>query len=194
MESENLTDNLAVQISKICHPFVLAIPAGLLLLHLTDLGVIESLKWVLLAATLTIVPTTLFMKIHTDYRLRDINSRENRNLLYLVAFTELIILTAVSAVLNAPRIVLVYLYSAIILIAVGASVNRFAKISLHVGFLSGFSTAISFFSIPFGAVFYVMTLITSWSRFRMNRHTFKQILLGIFIPIICIWPIFYFLV
>lgn len=193
MESEKLLDNLAVQISRIFHPFVLAIPSGLLLLHLTDIGVIESLKWVLLSAALTIVPTSFFMKVHPDYRLRDINSRENRNLLYLLAFAELIVLTATSTLLNAPRIVVVYLYSAVMLTSVGALINRFTKISLHVGFLSGFSTAISFLSIPLGILFYFFTMISAWSRFRMGVHNFKQVLLGMFIPVICILPIFYFL-
>ena len=193
MDGEKLLDNLAVQVSRIFHPFVLAIPTGMLLLYLAELSIVESVKWVLLSAAVTILPTTLFMRFHPDYRLRDINSREKRNLLYLIAVTELIILTGLSYLLNAPETVMVYLYSAVILTSVGALINRFSKISLHVGFLSSFSTAVSFLSIQLGALFYAMTLTTAWSRLRMDRHTFRQLLLGVFIPIICIGPIFYFL-
>lgn len=184
-------DNLAAHISRIFHPFVFAVPAGLLLLHLTEISLIESFKWVLISAALTILPTAVFMRLHPKYDLRDINSRDNRNLLYLLTLTELSLLAIVCNLLNAPETIMVYLYSAIVLVIVGAIINRFTKISLHVGFLSSFSTAISFLSVQLGILFYALTLITTWSRFRMGRHTLRQLILGIFVPVFCIVPVFF---
>lgn len=194
MNSRKLLNECALLLSKVFHPFVISVPAGMLLLHLADISFLESLKWVSISAGLTILPTSLFMKFHPEYHLRDINSRENRNFLYLLALIELGTLTALLSILGAPEIILTLSYSAILLIFIGSIINRFTKISLHVGILSGFSTAISFLSLPVGLLGFIVTAGLAWSRLKLGQHTVQEIALGISVPVCCIALVFQFLI
>jgi len=190
MNSGKLLDQCALLLSRMFHPFIISVPAGILFLYLAEISFLESLKWVFLSASLTIIPTLLFMNFHPNYHLRDISSRENRNLLYFLALIELGILTALISILEAPEIITTVSYSAILLVLVGSIINRFTKISLHVGVLSGFSTAISFLSVDIGILCFILTLGVLWSRLRLGRHTLQQVALGLAIPVSCITLIF----
>lgn len=190
MKSEKFLDQCALLLSRIFHPFVVAVPAGLLLLYLAEINPIESLKWVSVSAGLTILPTILFMQLHPEYHLRDINSRENRNLLYLIGLAELCVLTALLWFLKAPEVITLLSCSAVLLIIIGGIINRSTKISLHVGTLSGFSAAASFLSLTTGALCFVLTLGVAWSRLRLERHNFHQVILGLAIPTLCISLVF----
>lgn len=190
MKSEKLLDRCALLISQVFHPFVVAVPVGILLLYLAEISLIESLKWVSLSAGLTLLPTMIFMHFHPDYHLRDINSRENRNLLYLIGLAEISALTALLWFLKAPDIITLLSGSAVLLIIIGSIINRFTKISLHVGTLSGFSTAVSFLSLEAGALSFILTLGVVWSRLRLERHTIQQVILGLAIPAVCISLVF----
>ncbi len=190
MDFEKLLDQFALLLSRIFHPFIISIPAGLLLLYLADLSLLESLKWICISAVMTILPTALFMKFHPNYYLRDINSRENRNLLYNIGIIELVSLTILVWFLEAPDIIIILGSSSVILALIGDLINHFTKVSFHVGIVSSFSTAISFLSPIIGLTGFVITLGVAWSRLRLKRHTYLQVALGLAIPVICITLVF----
>jgi len=147
-----------------------------------------------LSTSLTIVPTAFFMKFHPIYHLRDINSRESRNLLYLIGVVEIGFLGGILWFLKAPELITILSYSVFLLAIVGGLINRFTKISLHVGVLSGFSAAFGFISLPLGLIGFLITLGVAWSRLRLDRHTYQQISLGVVIPASCIFVVFYTLI
>lgn len=194
MNSGELLDKLALLISQAFHPFIISVPAGLIFLYLAKINFLESMKWISISAIMTILPTALFMKFHPDYKIRDINSREHRNLLYLIGILELCILTALLWFLEAPEIIIILSYSLILLMLTGIIINRFTKISLHVGVLSGFSTAISFLSLNIGVLCFTATFGVAWSRLRLERHTIQQVMLGLVIPASCIAVVFQVLI
>lgn len=190
MDETKFLDLTALNFSRLFHPFIATIPLGLLFLYLAELTVVAASKWVLISAAITLVPTAAFLKLHPEYTLREVNNRENRNLIYTIGVIETIILTAAFWFLNAPSAALALLYSFILLIAVGGTINRFEKVSVHVGFLSAFSTAIAWFSLKIGLIGFLATLVILWSRIRLDRHTPIQVILGLFVPIICVSIVF----
>jgi len=96
--------------------------------------------------------------------------------------------------LKAPELITILSYSVFLLAIVGGLINRFTKISLHVGVLSGFSAAFGFISLPLGLIGFLITLGVAWSRLRLDRHTYQQISLGVVIPASCIFVVFYTLI
>lgn len=190
MESGPVLDKTARFLSRVFHPFIISVPAGIMFLYLSEISILNSLKWILVSTCFTILPTAFFMKAHPDYHLRDINSRESRNMLYIIGLIEITVLTGVLSLMNAPRLIITLCYSLILLTSVGAIINRMTKISLHVGVLTGFSTALMFLSLPIGLSGFIITVLTSWSRLRLKRHTVQQIALGMLVPGVCISVIF----
>jgi membrane-associated phospholipid phosphatase len=193
MNSEKLLDRFALLLSRIFHPFIISVPAGLLFLYLTDISLLKSLKWISISATITILPTALFMKIHPDYYLRNINSRENRKLLYLIGTLELSVLAMLLWALRVPEIILMLSYSSVLSAIIGGLLNRFTKVSFHVSLISGFSTAIMIVSPNIGILSFIITLGVAWSRLRLERHTLLQVALGIITPASCITVVFHLL-
>jgi membrane-associated phospholipid phosphatase len=190
MFNEELLEKSSETISRVLHPFIISIPAGLLFLHLADIGRIEALKWVSVSTLLTILPTAFFMKLHPEYHFREVNSREKRELLYLIGLAELTLLSFILNAMNAPQIIAVLSYSILALGVVATIANYFSKISLHVGTSSGFSTAIAFQSPKLGIIGFLLTALVAWSRIRLERHSLQQIIIGFLLPLICISTVF----
>ena len=190
MRSEAFLNSFALNLSRVFHPFIVSVPAAIVYLYIADLTLIDSLKWISISTSLTIVPTALFMKFHPKYHIRDINSRESRNLLYVIGLMELVFLTGILWILKAPGLIRLLTYSIVLLTVVGASINRVTKISLHVGVLSGFSAAFTFISLPLGLIGFLITVGVGWSRLRLERHTPQQVILGLIIPASCMFLVF----
>jgi len=159
--NEKLLEKLSETISRTLHPFVIAIPAGLLFLQLADIEFLISLKWISISVAVTILPTALFMKLHPEYHLRDVNSHEKRKLLYLIGLGQLGLLSVILTVLNAPHTIVVLSYSVVVLGIIAIVVNYFSKISLHVATASGFSTAIAVQSPKLCIIGFLLTALVA---------------------------------
>jgi len=65
MELGEILDSFALNLSRVFHPFLISVPAGLLFLYLSDLSIFDSVKWITLSTSLTIVPTA-FHEVSPD--------------------------------------------------------------------------------------------------------------------------------
>lgn len=182
MDKEELLDKTASAISLMLHPFVISIPLGLVFLYLADLTIVESAKWVSIAAVLSILPLSIFLKIHPEYAVRDVKRRKKRDLIYAIALIEIILTTVIFWILSAPKLIMISATSLVILVMIGGLINRSTKVSLHVGTLSGFAAATSFLSWEAGVMGFLAVFIAAWSRIRLGKHTARQVLLAVLIP------------
>lgn len=190
MEREKLLDKTALTVSRILHPLLISVPLGIVFLYLAEVSLLESIKWVSISAAITVLPISLFLWRHPDYEIREVNNRERRDLLYLIGIIQFSCVVAVSRLLKAPEIVQLSSIVLLTLGLIGGLINRFTKVSLHVGILSGFSAAISFMSPSIGSLSSLITLIAGWSRLRLGRHSLKQVTLGLLIPPAVILAVF----
>lgn len=190
MERDQFLNEAALAVSRFLHPFIISVPLGILFLYLSGIGPVEATKWISIAALITLLPIFAFLRARSDYSIRAVNSREKRNLLYLIGLIQITGVAVVFRILSAPETVQLSSVTLLILALVGGLINRFTKISLHVGILSGFSTAISFMSIEIGSLWFLLTLVVGWARIRLERHTLQQVALGLSVPALFIAFIF----
>ena len=193
-ESPGTTTNLALWVSRIFHPFAIPVPALFLIMYLSGISLVESLKWSGLAFIIATVPPLTWVAVNVRsgrYTDMDVSVREDRHKLYVIAVLSFVALIVTLTVTDAPRIVLGCIYASLIAVTVGALINRFlTKVSLHAIFMGGSAGVILLISPVVGIIMCSIALLVGWSRIHLNRHSGKQVLLGWSVATICVAIVF----
>jgi membrane-associated phospholipid phosphatase len=165
--------------------------------YLTSGGSIaKALTWLLLIVAISFLPPALVIVRNTRagrYSDYDISIREQRHGLVLTSVVALLVLIALLHWLNAPGVMLACIYAGLVGMGLSGLINlSITKISGHV-FSNAYSTAVLLaVQPPLGLAMAGVTVLVSWSRLRLNRHTLWQVLWGWAVGFLCVLLVFQF--
>lgn len=183
--SEN---NLARIISTVTHPPVISIPAFMILNYFLagpDSFLVPTLISIIFGALIPIL-TSLFLikKMHTDL---DITDRTKRTLPLILAISSYLIGFLVLYIVSAPAIVtafmLIYGSNTLLILLI----NFYWKISIHAMGIAGPTAAFIYAFGISGAIIGIIIPFVMWSRVKLNKHTFSQVLAGSILGLVMTW-------
>lgn len=191
--SDISVDRIAEIVSIVFHPLLVVIPT--LVIAMTSLGstVWEAIFWTFLSIAIVNLPMALLLYWGVrsgKYSDASVSIREQRNSIYAVGGTCLVILLAVLIIGNAPVVIIACLISAVIATALGYWINRYTKLSLHSAAMAG-CTAVLLWTAPLiGVIMAIFAPLVGWARIRLKHHTSVQILIGWMLSMICVFVVF----
>jgi len=176
---------LGYLLSMIFHPFVIFIPA--LVVVLKDTPPLEALAWVVFIALMLLVPALVLIR-RARRRERYTYQRSTRHQLYLVGELNILVCTGLAVVLDASPRLIFSLLCLCIWIPLQYAVNaRFTKISAHTAIVTGIATALLVMGdlnsvlLMLGAV--AVVAATAWARVVTGNHSVTQVALGITVSV-----------
>jgi membrane-associated phospholipid phosphatase len=162
---------LARWISILAHPFVMA--------SLMALGI--GVRSALLVAGFATVPLAVLMAMQVrSGRWGDVDAsrRDERPVLFAVAGLGLLALAIYLALTRPVSPLLGGLLAPVGLLGGAAVVNRWVKVSLHVGFAVMAAGTLIQLGSPLGWALVPVALLLGWSRLVLNRHQPAELLAG----------------
>ncbi|MBK5298533.1 MAG: hypothetical protein JJE40_15380 [Vicinamibacteria bacterium] len=166
-----MTHALARWISILAHPFVMA--------SLMALG--AGVRSALLVAGFATVPLAALMALQVRsgrWGNVDASRREERPALFAVAGLGLLALAVYLAVTQPVSPLLRGLLAPVGLLGGAAAVNRWVKVSLHVGFAVLAAATLIQLESALGWALVPVVPILSWSRLVLNRHRLTELVAG----------------
>jgi membrane-associated phospholipid phosphatase len=187
-------EHLAKWLSIVFHPFVISVLALLLSIYLETGLLWEAALWASICMAAFLLPFSVFILVMVcagRYSDLDVSIRQQRHGLYLVAGTGLLLLVVVFTLGGAPLVGRAGIYAAVFATAVGAVVNRFSKISIHAMVAAGGAVMLFYPSFFVGLVLTVPAVLVGWSRVRLKRHTWSQVIAGWGAAVACVMTVFH---
>ncbi|MFB6145407.1 MAG: hypothetical protein ABEJ99_02775 [Candidatus Nanohaloarchaea archaeon] len=179
----DLADRAGRALSVAFHPMIAPWFLGAFVLYLADIELYQALKWLLIFGGIAIVPITLYIYFDPDYTLFERNPRELRNRLYIIGIGEILFMGLLMFFLSPPHILFVSYVACLLSVLAGGVINKFyTKISIHVGLVSAFATAIAYLVYPAGVLALLMPIAVAWARLHEKKHDLFQVTLGFFVP------------
>lgn len=179
---EELLNRLATCISRFTNPFLVIWPFSFIILKLSGLSLFETMKWVLIGGWITVLPLATYIYYSPKYESLTPNDRNLRNRLYVIGFVEMLVLYAVMLLLEIPPAFREAYLGLLATFVLAGIVNRFRKISVHVGIFTAFSIMVFAFIPITLPIFLFLIGLVAWSRFQLDRHEPVELLLGFFVP------------
>lgn len=185
ISAHKMSIKIAKIVSVLLAPLVIVVPGVFLLVFIQKYNLQIALYWALLLLFF-IVPLWAIIfwltkaKKFSDF---DVSTQKQRPLLFAIEaiFTASYLGTAY--LFHAPSELFVGVIMIVALLAVMSIVNKFIKASGHLAMLSG---GLTLFVLIGGSVYmfgYLLIPVLVWSRLKLKRHTFREVILGIIIGI-----------
>jgi membrane-associated phospholipid phosphatase len=154
----------------------------------------EAVKWALICLALSVFPVFAVVIYLVRRQKLDgifINTRQQRNSVYILAIGCAIIGYVVLAVLGAPKLLLATFVSGLTAVIFYMVINLFWKISLHTAFIAASATVliIVYGSIAVWTV--VLVPLVAWARITMGLHTRAQVVVGALLSFSIVTVVFY---
>ncbi len=141
------------------------------------------------------IPISLWNFIKTrkgSYTNFDVSDQKQRNSMYLFAIPALLLVLAVFYFTRQSHNLILVIVFALILLTLSYAVNFFIKCSGHASmtiFLSFLVLPVSFTS---AIIMLVCAIAIGWSRLELKRHTFAEVITGIFLGLAIGFPMLFF--
>ena len=164
--------------SKIFHPLLILPVAGVAILMLEGIALLNSIKWVVVWVLVAMIPTSVVAWNTGEQKGFDVISREQRNKSYMIGIICLGLALIVGESFSAPKAVLDIGIYAIVATSVFGVFNRFTKISIHTGSLSFVAGGFLTLMPPVGVAGILASVPVGWSRVRLDCHTKSQVVQG----------------
>ena len=181
MEKTSLKYKIAKWVSRIFHPFLIAVITLALATYKSGSPPASVILWVGISFATVILPVSLYilwMVRKGKYSDVYVSIREQRHSLYVVATLCLVALGVILAIGNPPVVVTACIVSGVLANGIGMFVNRFTKISVHSAAMAGCTAVLLVFAPIVGWIMVIATLITGWARMVLKAHTIMQVVLG----------------
>ena len=181
-------------VSVVLDPFIVTIISIGVILNSVSLSYLGRLWWFGLFILIAVLPTVLYVlismktgKIHDWF----LSNRAERYKVLAVSLASLLLLNIVVVFGHAPFLFTVFVRSALLQAVVLALITLFWKISFHSSFYTSFASAMM---IVFGSraawLFLFLPLIW-WSRNRLGKHTWGQLVVGAAVAAVTVWGVFW---
>jgi len=182
--SEQLDDtgyDLGRLLSRVFHPVLVNILTFLIAGYYGVANRATGLLWTGLCILISVLPPTIFYSIRLRqgaYGDEDVSIRQQRNELYLVGFSWVLVVTLALIPLGVPRALLAVMIVGLALGLIGGAIGGHWKISVHAASIAALSTVALLYSLGLGAGLWLCALAVGWARVRTGNHTPMQVLAG----------------
>jgi hypothetical protein len=170
-------------VSVLLHPFIIAPVAVILVLYMDSGDIWLALRYAGLCAAIVIGPSLAFILVQLArrrYSDADVSIRSERHSLYIVGGLCMVACFGVLLWLGAPRLLMVLFITGFITIVLFAIITRvWLKLSIHAGTLASTAVVVAFYSLPLASFLALATLLVSWSRLTLRRHSLSETLAGL---------------
>lgn len=171
-------NRIAKLISAILNPSVIII--------VMSFALTLSLQWAILTFTIVLIQAIAIWilvkkKVFSDF---DVSIKKQRPILHLMSLTSALIYLTIIYFLHAPIILIAQTLIVISVFIALFLVNKFTKASGHIAVLSA---AIVMLVAIYGWLYllgFILVGVLAWSRLRLKRHSFKEVIVGAIIGII----------
>lgn len=186
--------NLAQLISRTLNPFIVSAAIIILLAFRETTGTLEAIKWVAISLAVSVLPTLIVVIYLVRSKRMDgffNTTREQRNVVYLLASGLGAIGCGLLWNLNAPELLAVTFTAGLISIILFTAINYFWKISLHTAFMTASLTIV----ITICGAVALWTLIflppVAWARIELKQHSVIQVVVGGILAVLVVVGIFW---
>lgn len=170
-------------VSLMLHPFIIAPLVVVLVLYLDTQDIWLALGYAGLCAAIVIGPSLTFILIQVArrrYSDADVSIRSQRHSLYVVGGLCMAVCFGVLVWVGAPRLLMVLFITGFLTIMLFAVITRlWLKVSIHVGTLASTAVVVGFYSLPIATALALATLLVSWARLTLRRHSFSETIVGL---------------
>jgi len=182
MKSEQVSKSvkLARIISVIGHPFVLmSLTVLIVAFHRTNLMRALTIGGVTVLATVTPLIFIIRRQVSAGkWSDHDVSDASERRSFYPVVITINALAMTLFYFLDFPNALIKGMLISLVILLAAMLVNHWSKISLHQIFAVYFAFAVLAVSFWSGAGFLLIAAAVGWSRVRLERHSFAQVLSG----------------
>ncbi|MFB6192918.1 MAG: phosphatase PAP2 family protein [Candidatus Nanohaloarchaea archaeon] len=170
-------EKVAETVSQVFHPAVIEIPAATAGLLVYGLKTEEILIYAVLP--LIGVTGTIYGLLNTSrFEKLDMNTRSDRNKIYVVAILSLSIVGVLTYYFQGPGVIKRLSPAAIGIGLINYSFNQRIKISLHTTGMGLVTALFANLNWVLGLFFLAASFAVAWSRIQLERHTPAEAFLG----------------
>jgi membrane-associated phospholipid phosphatase len=177
----NVKTKAATAVSIVVHPFVcITLPALLVSWNLHGRNAaLEAVGAVLLGAIVPLSLYILWLRSTGQWQSVDASMQTERPLLYRAVLAAMIPASLYLLYVERTGIIVRGVLAVAILMSLGAALNRWLKLSLHVAFAVFAGLVLNQLSPDYGIAFLIIVPLVAWSRLALWRHTMAEVLGGI---------------
>ncbi|MCL5244546.1 hypothetical protein M4I21_01920 [Cellulophaga sp. 20_2_10] len=171
---------IAQFLSVIGHPLLL-FPFLILFFNLREEQVLFSntLAMVLGLFFFILIAWVYIGKRRGKYTDLDVSNKKQRKSLYVFTIPVMVLTLFFLIYTNQPKYIVTSFALATLLLLVSFGINFYIKVSMHVAINMYLALAISKVSLELGIVLALFTVVVLWSRLVLERHTPKEVVLGL---------------
>ncbi len=167
--------------SNILNPFLICLALILLFSFSSTSTTTEALKWVVISATMSLLPVFLVIL----YQLRNgkldtffINIRQQRTKIYLLGCLCASASCITLIILGAPSLLIAGFTAGVLTAFVFTLINLWWKISLHTAIVAGSATALVLLYGWAASAALALVPLTAWARIELEYHSVTQTVSG----------------
>ena len=189
-----MRERLARLISNTLNPFVISVIIIVLLGFKETSSITDAIKWASVSLAMSVLPVFIIVIFLVYSKKMDgffTTTREQRNIVYLLASALGTIGCGLLWYLKAPELLKITFTTGLIAIIVFMVINYKWKISLHTAFMSASITVII---IVYGtcSIWTILVLpLIAWARIELKQHSIKQVAAGGLIAAIMVVGVFW---
>jgi hypothetical protein len=176
-----MRERLARLISNTLNPFVISAVIIILLAFRETSGISEAAKWAFISLALSVLPSLIVVVLLVRSKRMDgffNTTREQRNVVYLIASGLGAIGCGLLWYLGAPELLSVTFTAGLVSIALFTGINYFWKLSLHTAFFTASLTIVITIYGATAAWAVILLLPVAWARIELKQHSLTQVIVG----------------
>lgn len=177
-------DRAAKTVTGLFNPLFIGAPLTLLLLYISGLSPYSIAFWTFISISVIFLPTGLYLKLSSRYKSFEDVKQENRTPVYLLFLVETSVVFGLTYALGTPPFLQKAALATLLSGIIGTLLNQKVKLSIHTGALSGAAGLALLKSPETAAILLSLTTISVWSRYRLKRHTPRELITGFFTPLV----------
>ena len=185
---------LAKLTSNILNPFLVSFAVIILLSFESTSSTTAAFKWSSISIALSVLPIFIIVVYLIHIRKLDslfVNTRQQRNKIYLLASVWAIISCIVLRFLGAPVLLVATFTAGLVAIVTFMVINLFWKISLHTAFVAASVTILTIVYGAIGIFSVVLLMAVGWARLELEHHSPAQVAGGTLVSAAIVILVFY---
>ena len=188
-----MREGLAKLTSNILNPFLVSSAVIILLSFDSSTTTSDALKWSAISLVFTVLPVLAVIVYLVRTRNLDglfVNSRRQRNRIYLLATALAVVGCLVLRFLGAPVLLTAAFTAGLAAIIIFMGINLLWKISLHTAFVAASVTVLTIVYGSIGALTVVLLPPVAWARIELRLHSLAQVVAGALLAAAIVFLVF----
>ncbi len=181
--------------SGVLNPFLVSLVVIILASFESAASVSDAIKWSLILTSVSVLPVfSVIAYLAHKEKLEGIfiNTRRQRNKIYLLASVCAVAGCIILLYLEAPLVLVATFVAGLTAIIVFMSINLLWKISIHTAFAAGSVTVLTLLYGSVGALTVILVPPIAWARIELEHHSLAQTVTGALLAALIVVVVFHF--